>query len=249
MGKSAGYPAYRKLWAIWFLIHFLLFFLPLYPLFYLLLSREAWYPKAHALRKAWGRYILFMAGMRPQVEWEEQIDLDQVYVLAPNHSSYIDIPAITVMLPHYFIFMAKDELRKIPLFGRFFKTIDIAVDRKKIKASHRAFLEAGARIANGTSVCVFPEGTIPQSAPELGRFKDGAFKLAIEKQVPLLPITLPDNHYRLPDDGSLTAKAGKMRMYVHRPIPTAGLKVEDLPELKQQVFRIIEAKLEEYASQ
>lgn len=248
MGKKSGYSKTYRLFTVWLLLHFLLFFLLFYPLFLFYLAKPSRYPKAHRLRRIWGQYILFFSGIRVTTEYEEELDPDQTYILAPNHSSYLDIPAITVGIPIYFNFMAKDELRKVPLFGHFFKTIDIAVDRKKAVAAHRAFLEAGNRIDQGVSLCLFPEGTIPPNAPDLGRFKDGAFRLAIEKQIPIVPITQPDNHYRLPDDGSLTGTPGKMRVFVHRPIQTVGLKLEDLDQLKKEVFSIIESKLAEYAN-
>lgn len=188
-----------------------------------------------------------MSGMRWKVEFEVPIDPGKVYMLAPNHSSYLDIPAVTVMMPGYFIFMAKAELAKVPLFRVFFGTIDIAVNRKKAFEAHRSFKEAGDRVRDGVSVCLFPEGTIPVGAPALGRFKDGPFRLAIEEGIDIIPITLPDNHLRLPDQGKFVATPGKMRMFVHRPISTAGLTGSDTDSLKQEVFSIIEAKLASYA--
>src|SRR5690606_35170599 len=134
-----------------------------------------------------------------------------------NHSSYVDIPAITVMMPLYFNFMAKDELRKVPIFGIFFSTIDISVQRKNAVAAHNAFKKAGERLKRGTSMCLFPEGTITASAPKLEPFKDRAYRLAIEHQVPILPNTPPDNGKRLPD-GKLFCTPSKIRMFVHRPI-------------------------------
>ncbi len=248
MARSEGYPKYYLIYSGWLLLHFLGFFLLTYPLLRYYLANPKRYPKAHKLRIAWGRYIFFLGGIRMEVIEEEPLDSKQVYVIAPNHSSYIDIPAITLGFPYYFNFMAKDELRRIPLFGIIFQTIDIAVDRKKAIAAHRAFLEAGNRLKHGTSLCVFPEGTIHAEAPALQRFKDGAFRLAIDNQVAIVPVSLPDNHYRLPDDGTWRFKPGKIRVYIHRPIPTTGLKPDDANDLKQQVFRIIESKLAEHAS-
>lgn len=247
MDKPQKVAFWKYLWAIWLAIHFLLFFIFTFPLFYLLLARKAWYPLAHQLRRIWGAYIMAMMGIYWKVEFEEKLDPKKTYVFAPNHSSYIDIPALAVLLPGYFSFMAKSELSKIPLFGVFFGTIDIAVNRKSAIQAHKAFQEAGERLEHGISICLFPEGTIPKSAPALGKFKDGPFRLAIEKGVEIVPITLPDNHLRLPDKGSFYATPGKMRMFVHRPISAAGLKLEDTDSLKQEVYRIIETKLASYA--
>lgn len=141
--------------------------------------------------------------------------------------------------------MAKYELGKIPLFGRFFRTLDIAVNRKNRKQAVEAFYEADTRLKNGTSILIFPEGGITKDSPTLTRFKPGAFKLAIQNQVPIIPITLLDNHKRLPDGNILGGSPGKMRMIVHRPIEVTNLKPEDENELKQKVYSIIEKALQE----
>lgn len=236
------------LMAYWMGLHFAVFFLLSYPFFWILLSRPAWYPYAHQLRRLWGRYIFFFSCLRTQVEYEEPLDKDKLYVFTPNHSSYLDIPAVTIMLPGYFIFMAKAELLQVPLFKIFFKTIDIAVHRKSAIKAHRSMIEAGERIKKGASIINFPEGTISEEAPQLGRFKDGPFHLAIEMGVDIVPITMPDNYKRLPDKGKLMASSGKVRMYVHKAIPTQGLTLDDVDRIKNEVYSIIEKKLEEYES-
>lgn len=238
---------FGTLWGIWLAIHFLLFFLLAYPLFYFFLSNKKRYPKAHQLRKIWGIYILTLAGIRTKVEFEVPLEKGKTYVYAPNHSSYLDIPSMAVMMPGYMVFLAKAELAKVPLFKIFFHTIDIAVERKSAVKAHKAFQEAENRLKEGSSLVVFPEGTIPADAPHLGKFKDGPFRLAIENNVELVPVTMPDNHLRMPDKGGFFVYPGKMRMFVHRPIPVSGLKSDDIPALKQEVYRIIESKLAEYA--
>lgn len=141
--------------------------------------------------------------------------------------------------------MAKYELSKIPLFGRFFKTIDIAVNRKNRKASVQSFHEADKRIKEGASMLVFPEGAITKESPKLSRFKNGAFKLAIQNNIPVLPVTILDNYKRLPDGDFLGGGPGKMRMIVHRPVEVTNLKLEDADTLKQNVYCIIEKALKE----
>jgi 1-acyl-sn-glycerol-3-phosphate acyltransferase len=239
---------FKRAWAVWLLFHFVLFFLLFYPFFRILLSRKKWYPVAHRLRVLWGKYILLLSGMRLKAEFEATLDLSKSYVFVANHSSYLDIPSLAVGLPFFLQYMAKEELKRIPLFGIFFRTIDISVNRKSARDSHRAYLVATERLNEGGSLCVFPEGTIHASAPLLSRFKDGAFRLAVSNKAELVPVTLPDNYLRLPDDGSYTATPGPMRVVVHRPIATAHLNMEDVDALKQEVFSIIENKLKEYAN-
>src|SRR5690606_7735511 len=97
-----------------------------------------------------------------------------------NHTSFLDIPVVAVAIPGMFHFMAKHELSKIPLFGLFFRTIDIAVPRGNHRGSHKAYQLAAQKINQGGSIMVFPEGGILPNAPKLKAFKSGAFRLAFE---------------------------------------------------------------------
>ena len=228
-------------WAIWFLLWFIVIFIILYFPFRILLSNKKWYPLAHNLRKIWAVCILYPSGVFPKVIFEEKLDPKNTYVFCANHFSYLDIVITNLLLPNYFNFMAKNELGKIPVFGIFFRTIDISVNRANNRDSHHAFIVAGKRIASGASVLVFPEGGIRESAPHMAPFKAGAFRLAIDNKVPLVPITLLDNWLLMPGGGLENGlRPGIARMIVHRPIPTIGLFVEQKDELKAKVFSIIE---------
>ncbi|MFM9943769.1 MAG: lysophospholipid acyltransferase family protein [Bacteroidia bacterium] len=211
------------------------------------MSRKEWYPAAHWLRKVWAICILYPVGIFPSVRFEEKPDKNKTYIFCPNHFSYLDIIITNLLLPNYFNFMAKDELSQIPVFGIFFRTIDISVNRKNNRQSHNAFMVAAERLKEGTSVMIFPEGGINKNVPPLAKFKAGAFRLAIENQIPLVPITLLDNWKRLPGgglDNGLTP--GRIRMVVHREVNTFGLKVEQKDELKDKVFSIIDAEFRKY---
>jgi len=223
-----------------------LFFLPTYPLLLIFVIHPKLYPLAHLYRRAWEWFIIISCFLLPKVKYERKLKKGHKYVFVPNHSSYLDIVSTAAVLPGTFSFMAKRELLNIPLFGIFFRTIDIPVNRQSTTASHRAFVEAGKLLARGRNILIFPEGTIPAHTPELGRFKIGAFRLAIEQGAEVVPMSIIDNHRRLPD-GSFVANPGRMRITIHRPIPTIGLKVEDADELKDQVYRIIEEELKHKA--
>lgn len=239
--------AIRILWATWFFILFLTVFAILYIPFIILLSNEKWYPAAHKLRKFWGYCIVYPSGLFPKVIYEEKPDINKTYVFCPNHFSYLDIVITVLLIPNYLNFMAKDELTKIFGFNIFFKTIDIPVNRRSIKKSHEAFKDADERIKNGASILVFPEGGIKKKEPELSAFKSGAFRLAIENQIPIVPVTIIDNWKRMPGGGfSNGLLPGKMRMVIHRAIPTIGLKPEQKDELKEKVFGIIDAELKKH---
>ncbi|MCU9611729.1 1-acyl-sn-glycerol-3-phosphate acyltransferase, partial [Escherichia coli] len=91
----------------------------------------------------------------------------------------------------------------------------------------------------GISLVIFPEGTIPENPPFLGQFKDGAFRLAIEKQIPVVPVTIPYNWLILPDDGKWLGKPNKAMAVFHEPISTVGLTMSDIKMLMDQTHQII----------
>jgi 1-acyl-sn-glycerol-3-phosphate acyltransferase len=184
---------------------------------------------------------MFVSGLIPHVSKDVDFDVSKPYVIVANHFSYLDIVTTNVMLPLYFSFMAKKELADIPIFAIFFKTIDIPVDRSRNRASYQAFEKAQSKLDKGISVMVFPEGGIGTTVPKMRRFKSGAFRLAIENKVPVLPVTIADNWKRLYSGGLEDGGTpGKMRIHIHRPLSTSHLKVEDVNNLKSEVYRIIE---------
>ena len=143
--------------------------------------------------------------------------------------------------------MAKKELAKIPLFGIFFRTIDIAVDRSSAIGSHKSFVTAAERIQAGYSIIIFPEGTIWKFAPKLKPFKNGAFKLAIDNNVPIVPITFYNNYKILPDE-KFEFYSQPLSYKIHRVEATNHLKGEDANGLRDKIFAIIEKELNQNPS-
>jgi 1-acyl-sn-glycerol-3-phosphate acyltransferase len=234
-----------RIWLIWAAIIFVGFFLITYPLLLIWLSHPRLYRIAHWQRRIWGMFISVFALLIPWVTYEEKIPKGRRIIYCANHASYLDILTCGSYLPGFNFFMAKQELSKVPLFGLWFRTIDIPVERGSITKSYRAFESASKQFDNGIDMVIFPEGRIPANRPKLAPLKAGAFKLAIEKGALVVPVTLPDNHARFPD-GPWIATPGIMRCHVHRAIDTVGLKPEDEPELRNQVFTIIANQLEKY---
>jgi 1-acyl-sn-glycerol-3-phosphate acyltransferase len=235
-----------RLLAFWFLGLFVLTFLLQFPLYFGLLLHKKLYPAAHRLRKAWGRFLFFGIGVRVVVEKESELDPKQAYVFCANHDSYIDIPTLAVVIPNFFGYMAKDELTRIPLFRRFFHTIDVAVDRVNRRQAHLAYLRASEKLKAGQSIAIFPEGGIIRGPAMLKPFKSGAFKLAVEHNIPIVPVSLIDSRYILPDVENIALFPGRSRVVVHAPIwPQANNeRAEKL--LRQATFDVIEKTLSAY---
>ncbi len=240
----------KTIYAAWFGLCTLVMFLILYPAIYFTLSNPKRYTWGHRIRRVWGKFLLLTGFIRVKQIYEEPIDSSKSYVITPNHTSQLDIITLTVKLNQLdFSFLAKAELEKIPLFGIWFRTIDIAVDRKNVRRAAEAYLKTVKYIENGRSMVIFPEGTISNQTPKLIKFKDGPFRLAIETQVDILPVTILGNHIVLPDQGVFEGQPGKVIQYVHKPISTKGMTLNDVDTLKDQVYNIINNKLKEHGYQ
>lgn len=142
------------------------------------------------------------------------------------------------------MFVGKKELAKIPVFGFFYKRTCILVDRSNVKSRHNVFIESQKRLNQGLSVCIFPEGGVPEDERiVLDEFMDGAFRLAIEHRIPVAPMTFHDNKKRFPYS-FYKGGPGVMRVVIHETIPTRILELEDKRMLKNQTREVILAELE-----
>jgi 1-acyl-sn-glycerol-3-phosphate acyltransferase len=237
----------KTTYVIWFAFWTVLSFTVLYPLIRFALSNPKRYSFGHKIRRFWGKILLVMGFVKVTQIIEEPFDTSKPYIICPNHTSQLDIVTLTVKLNQLdFSFMAKKELEEIPVFGIWFRTIDIAVDRKNIRKAAEAYKKATRFFESGRSLVIFPEGTISNQVPKLIKFKDGPFRMAIEKQIDLLPVTIIGNWEVLPDQGVFEGKPGKTIQYIHKPISTIGLTLDDTDMLKNKVYQIIENKLKEY---
>lgn len=235
----------RALWKLWFVLNFVITLLLLYPIFLVLLSRQKWFGTAFRLMRVWAKWLCYGAGIFPSVKYE----IDPAHIPSPcifisNHTSYLDIVLSYVSVPNYFVFVGKQELDKAPLFRIFFKRMNILVNRKSNVDSHRAYLQSGEKIDKGQSVFIFPEATISSSGNMIP-FKNGAFKLAIDKQVPIVPIVFLDNWKRLQNGGFLTANGspGIVRALVRDAVETKGMTNADLIPLREKLKSIIQESL------
>jgi len=235
---------FRSLYKGYFALVFFASLVVLYLPFRVLLHKPDRYQRAFRLKRAWANFLQW-ASMVP-VRVEQRAALPKApYVICCNHSSYLDIIQMYNVIPEYFLFMGKYELLKWPLFNIFFKDMNIAVNRGSHIEAAKAFRRAAQAIDRGTSIAIFPEGGIPPFTPRMKPFKDGAFRLAIEKQVPIVPVTFV-NHWKLfgePTELLSRARPGVALAVVHAPISTTGLTEADLVALRRKVYDVIEAPL------
>lgn len=209
------------------------------PFLLIFSSSEKFYPQYFYCTRIWAKSILYGMGFIPKKLDAANLIKGKSYMFVANHTSIIDIMMMLAVIDHPFIFVGKKELTKIPLFGFFYKRTCIVVDRGNQQSRLRVFKEAQRRLNQGNSICIFPEGGVPQDrSRELVVFKDGAFRLAIDHQIPIAPITFHDNKKRF-SYVFFSGSPGIMRAKAHKVIPTLNMEQEDKRILKKEVYDII----------
>lgn len=233
-----------SLWRIWFYVLMFVSIVLLLPLLIISILREKWYSFFFRLARIWAKVILYGMGFVPKVKTEEKIQKDKSYLLVSNHTSMIDIMLMLYMSKNPFVFVGKKELAKYPLFGFFYKRTCILVDRKDNKSRHAVFYEAQKRLDRGLSVCIFPEGGVPDdTSVVLDTFRDGAFRLAINHQIPIVPIVFLDNKKRFSYQ-FFSGSPGILRAKILAFVETKGLTLQDKRVLNTQVRQMIWSELE-----
>ena len=159
----------------------------------------------------------------------------KAYIYVSNHTSFLDIPGLTMLLPGQFRPLAKKELLKIPIFGWIASSAAIIVDRSSPESRKKSIDRLKAFLRDGISILIFAEGTQNRSENILQPFKDGAFRIAVDTQQPILPIVVLGAGPLMPP-GTINLKPGLVRIYVGKEIATSGLTVDGIRGLKQRTF-------------
>ena len=236
----------RRIYSTYSLALFGLGFLLLLPFFLLLIAFKPLRKYLHYLHWAWSAFFMGLSFVPVKLKYKGGKPGKGPYVICANHFSILDI-AVLGFLPVNFVYVGKSELTKIPLFGYMFRKLHITVNRKSLKDRYLALEKAKKAADEGHSLVMFPEGGILSEAPpQMGRYKEGPFRVAIEKQIPIIPVTIPYNWLILPDDKSYLLYPRTAFVIVHEPVPTQGMSMEDVPALKKQVYEIIEQELRKY---
>lgn len=239
---------FRFIYKIYFLASFVILLVLFYPIFRFLLSKKERWPTAFELMKFNAKLLLFCGGIILKIKGKENIIKDQPFLISSNHSSFIDIPCLYSMFEQYFVFTGKKEVEKWPLFHIFYTSgMNILVDRHNKMGLIKAFKRMMEVVDEGHPLVILPEGTISKVAPKLTEFKSGSVSLAINKQIPILPITFTTNWIRLQRKGFLHGKAspGISEAIIHPLISTIGLTKDDTDALELKLREIINSPLHE----
>ena len=232
----------RSIHAGWAFLVFGILFLICLPLFLIPVAIPAWYKLTGILNRFWAKAFFFLIFIPCSAEYRFDTRKYPNYVFCPNHFSYLDIPSMGLTKVNS-IFVGKSDMEKIPLFGFMYRKLHITVNRESLKSRYSTLLQSSEALAEGKSLIIFPEGGIyTKNPPQMVRFKDGAFRAAIEQQIPVVPVTIPYNWIILPDYTFLPRRH-TMKVIFHEPIVTKGLTMDHLNELKQETYRVIDEEL------
>jgi 1-acyl-sn-glycerol-3-phosphate acyltransferase len=184
-------------------------------------------------RAFWSPGLFWCCGARVEVEGLENVDFTQPHVFVVNHQSMIDIPALFVALPVNLHFIAKKELLSVPFLGWYMRAAGmIPVDRRNGPEAIETLKRSAARVAGGASVLAFAEGTRSRTGV-VSSFKKGAFMLALEAQVPVVPVAIEGARKALPPDG-FAVRPEPIRVRIGEPISTVGLGAGDRDALMKR---------------
>lgn len=172
------------------------------------------------------------------------LPLKKAYIYISNHNSYLDSPAIVIACPNAFKPLGKIEMTKIPIFGAIYKKVVVLIDRSSKESRAVSVEKLKKELSQGMSVLIFPEGTMNKSDKPLTEFYDGAFRIAIETQTPIAPMVIINARKLMPRSNPLTTRPGIITCIFDKPVETAGLTLDDLPELKANVHRSMEQLIE-----
>lgn len=216
----------------------------LYPIFWVLLHAKA-FRASFYLKRFWSWWLRLTLVCPVQVKGAHHFPKEGPYVVVSNHMSYLDTVFMYAVIPDYFLFIGKAELLKWPFFSLFFRKQDIPVHRGNPREAHQSLNAASKALQRGDCIAIYPEGTIPDDAPKMMRFKNGAFKLAIDSQVPIVPITWHFNYKVMLDPAKFWAPSTPhtIRVTVHEPIFTIGKKEQDVVILRDQAWSTIHQTL------
>ncbi|SFG79133.1 lysophospholipid acyltransferase family protein [Pedobacter insulae] len=236
----------KRLHYFYFIFWILLFFLLFSPLYFIFTKHPKYYTTLNKLRALNAFLCTAIAGVFFKFDFQKELDSSQTYIYCANHTSNLDIVLFCLLAKGRFHFMGKEELIKNPVLGMFFRTIDIAVSRESKISAFRAFKRAGENLEKGMSLIIFPEGKIDdQYPPVLHEFKNGPFRLAIEKSIPIVPVSSINVWKLMWDDGfKHGTRPGIGNIYIHEPISTRTLGVESAEDLRKEVFNKINSKLQ-----
>ena len=180
----------------------------------------------------WAKTLFIFFLVRWKIKNLHLIDPKENYVFVANHRSMLDIPAYALASKNTFRFLSKAELTKIPVLGFIIRNLYITVDRKDKNDRVRSMEAMMKSLRDGVSIFICPEGTRNKTKEPLLDFRDGAFRIAIQAQVPIAVLTVKNAEKLLSPLRPIELRPGTIELVWSKPIPTKGMTMDDLDKLK-----------------
>ena len=190
----------------------------------------------------WAQGFRFFSGIRYTIEGQQHLQKGKTYIFTPNHTSYLDVMALPLVTHASFKTLAKKEIAAIPAFGILAKTITVMVDRSNAESRRKSIERLTRALRSGTSLLVFPEGTINKTTAPLSPFYDGAFRIALETETPIVPVVIK-GAAKLMLPCTFRMRPGKIHVKILPPIQPNINAAKTIISLKQQVFQAMEKEL------
>jgi 1-acyl-sn-glycerol-3-phosphate acyltransferase len=224
---------------LWFYIICAVPWIIMFPLLFIFSLKESGYRKVFFLASVWSEIVLFFMGFYWKIDKIPDLKKGENYMFISNHTSMVDIMLmLSIFKKHPFVFVGKVELSRIPFFGVVYKRACILVDRSSSESRKSVFYNTQKKLSDGLSICIYPEAGVPEPSVELDKFKNGAFKIAIEHQIPIVCLTFLDNKKRFPF-AFFSGKPGLLRIKYHDPFETKGLLISDVKQISDNFREII----------
>lgn len=192
-----------------------------------------------------GRMVVLFSFLRVKKKYHFKYNPEESYVVVSNHATMMDIPANVAGAPKeiLFKFLGKKEANRIPFFGYLIDRLCILVDRADEESRKSSYSRMKAEMDNSFSIILYPEGTRNRTEEPIKEFYDGAFRLAIEMQKPLVVNTLVGIKELNPPTGFFTYRPGTIESHWDAPISTLGMSIDDIPKLKKLAGDIMVKRL------
>jgi 1-acyl-sn-glycerol-3-phosphate acyltransferase len=234
------FAAFFLVWGLLVFVAFMLLLFPFIILIQLLFKGKKAQQLSFVCLRIWAKAIAVLCLYRIRFKNKEEVDTSKAYIYVCNHGSYLDAVSVVLATPQAFKPLGKIEMVKAPIFGTLYKKLVVMVDRTNPESRAKSVEALKADIADGQSIFIFPEGTMNTTDQVLGNFYDGAFRIAIETQTPILPMVLHNARQLMPRNHPLHVKPGTITCEFLPPVAVAGLTLDELPQLKEQVKQLME---------
>jgi len=229
-----------KLYAFWVFLVFTVFMIVLLPgivLPFFLGQKFGWI--GYKFLRLWSWIFSMLTFIRYSFYGRENFKPGRSYIYVSNHTSFLDIPGLTMLFPGEYRPLAKKELLRIPVFGWIARSAAVIVDRSSGESRKKSMDKLKRMLLDGLSILIFVEGTQNRTKEPLQPFKEGAFRIAIDTQQPILPMVVVGAGPLMPP-GTIRMRPGHVKLFVAPEIPTAGLGNGDLAQLKQQTYEVMQ---------